>query len=415
MMKQQRWAMMVSAIVTILMLSTIPQAANAQSTVTPVDIKGHVDPEMGKLIFQSPDGDFKWWFDIRMFLDGAFYNENKNALHNGVELRRGRFAINTTLWKSWQAQFDIDYADNVVDVKDAWMSYSITPNSYVKAGNFKAPFSLEELTSSLNEAFYERSVVDAFALGRRIGVGYTAWGTQWQASAGFFGETMGNTDPANGEDGGMAAAARVTYAPILEDRSVVHIGVDAAYETPDAATPNTMRFRTRPETHVSRARYLNTGNVGLVKNTVLYNGEAAAVFGPLMVQAEYASVRLNRTVSTSPVINYSGAYAFVGYVLTGESHGYEVSQGEFDRLIPKGTFGAIELLLRASTINLNSGPVNGGKANEYAAEVDWYFTENTRFYLNFSYVNNDNKATGSGVYKADDDFQIIQFRFAVNF
>ena len=413
--RSQRWAKVASAIFMVLALLAVPQAGRAQNTINPFEIKGHVDTTMGKLILQSADGAFMWWFDVRMFFDGAFYNENKNALHNGVEIRRGRFAVNTTLWKVWLAQLDVDYADNALSVKDAWMSYSPSSNSFIKVGNFKAPFSLEELTSSLNEELFERSVDDAFAIGRRIGIGYTAWGQQWQASAGVFGEALGNVDPANGIDGGMAAAARVTYAPILEDRSVVHVGVDAGYETPDASTPNTMRIRTRPETDISRARFITTGNIGLVKNTLLYDGEAAAVFGPLMVQGEYTTAQLNRTVATSPTLNFSGAYAFVGYVLTGESHAYEVSQGEFQRLVPKGEFGAIELLLRASTINLNSGSVKGGKANEYAAEVDWYFTENTRFYLNFSYVNNDDNATGGGVYLGNDDFEIIQFRFAVQF
>ena len=31
----------------------------------------------GKLVFESEDGNFRWWFDSRIQFDGAIYFENK--------------------------------------------------------------------------------------------------------------------------------------------------------------------------------------------------------------------------------------------------------------------------------------------------------------------------------------------------
>ncbi len=67
----------------------------------------------GKLVFESENGDFRWWFDSRIQFDGAMYFENKNAMSNGVHLRRATFALKALLWKDWQAEVDIDFAEAV--------------------------------------------------------------------------------------------------------------------------------------------------------------------------------------------------------------------------------------------------------------------------------------------------------------
>ena len=39
-----------------------------------------VEQRNGKLVFESKDGTFQWWFDSRLQIDGAVFFENKNPL-----------------------------------------------------------------------------------------------------------------------------------------------------------------------------------------------------------------------------------------------------------------------------------------------------------------------------------------------
>jgi len=71
-----------------------------------------VEARNGKLLFQSQNGDFQWWFDSRIQIDGAIYNENKNEMSNGIILRRATFALKAVFYRHWQAESDRDVAEN---------------------------------------------------------------------------------------------------------------------------------------------------------------------------------------------------------------------------------------------------------------------------------------------------------------
>ena len=171
--------------------------ASAQTPTAPVDepqVLAPVDVFQGAgiLILQTPDQKFKWFLDGRVNLDtAAYFNSDKgNTLANGTELRRGRFALNMVLWKTWAAQFDVDLAEESVAVKDAWIGYTGIPNSLLRAGNFRSPFGLETLTSSRYITFMERSLLDNFSPDRRMGIAFSHWRNRWQAAGGFFGPAI---------------------------------------------------------------------------------------------------------------------------------------------------------------------------------------------------------------------------------
>jgi len=58
-----------------------------------------------------------------------------NDMRNGTMLRRGRFAVKSNLWGVWNAEYDMDIADNSVEVKDMWFSYNGLQNAFVKVEN----------------------------------------------------------------------------------------------------------------------------------------------------------------------------------------------------------------------------------------------------------------------------------------
>lgn len=410
-------SLLVAFAATGLLVTAAPLAAQQGQPGHPVSLPGMYDG--GYLVFQSADSAFKYWLDGRIQIDGASYYGSKNALGNGTITRRARLGVKTTLYRDWEGEIDVDFASNALDVKDLWIGYAGFHNSLIRIGNFKEPFSLQTLTSSKYITFLERSYTDAFSPDRHIGVAYSRWGDRWQVSGGLFGQEIGDVD-ATGQDEGWGATIRVTAAPILRDRQVLHLGLATSRRTPNAAaTPNRVRFRARPETYVNQARFLSTGQIANVKYTSYYDAELAAVSGPLTVQSEATRVDVHRLAGL-PTANFWGGYVAVSWFLTGETRPYLPQEGEFDRIYPRSTHGAWEVAARVSTMDLNdfSSGVNilGGQGTNYTLGLNWYVNANFKFMANYVRVTTDVHAVpdgGTAPFIPGDDFDVVQVRAAL--
>lgn len=402
---------------------TMTASAWAQTTDEPKPQPVDVFQGAGVLVAQTPDGAFKWWLDGRLNLDTAYYFNSDNTLANGVELRRARFAINMALWKTWAAQFDVDFVENAVDVKDAWVGYTGLGNTVIRAGNFRTPFGLETLTSSRYITFMERSLIDNFSPDRRMGIGGGRWGQRWQAAAGVFGPELGDTNDTIGQDQTSSLVGRVTVLPVSTDDGLVHFGVAAARIDPTAATnadlsdANRWRMRARPESHVNRGRFIDTGQVKNVDHASLYGLEAAATWKSFSFQSEYNRETLRRTSSDLIEPTYDGYYAFVSWFPTGERRPYDRTEGSFGRVIPKSARGALELAVRYSTMDLNDAEagVFGGQEDILTFGVNWYVNANVRLMTNYLYVKNDDNAKGDRSYVRGDRFNVVQMRLGLMF
>ena len=394
----------------------------AQQPTQPVPTPARYDG--GYLVFQSADSSFRYWLDGRLQIDGAIYTGSKNELANGTEVRRARLGGKATLYNSWHAELDIDFTKNAVDMKDMWLGYEGFKNSMIKIGNYKEPFSLETLTSSKYITFMERSYIDNFSPDRSIALGYVRWGNSWQVAVGAFGQPVGSVD-ASGRDEGHAFTGRFTFAPMHSEGRILHLGVGLSMRTPNgdpAPDTNTVRYRARPETNVSQARFLTTGKIRNVEHTSLYNGEFSMVRGPLTLQAEYTQADVNRLISL-PTASFNGYYVSASYFLTGESRPYIVQEGEYDRVIPKSSRGAWEIAARYSTMDLNDTHtnvnINGGKGTNYTLGLNWHMNANFKWMLNYVYVVNDDNAKPDlgpvTPFTTGDKFSIIQTRFSVAF
>lgn len=403
-------------------LATIwASAVAAQGTPRPA-LPGVYDG--GYLVFQSQDSSFRYWLDGRVQIDAAVYTGSRNSLANGTEVRRARLGGKVTLYRDWHGEIDVDFTKNAVEMKDVWLGYEGFANSLVKIGNYKEPFSLETLTSSKYITFMERSYADNLSPDRNIGLGYTHWGTWWQAAVGAFGQPAGSVD-ASGRDEGYGLTGRVTIAPINRPGRLLHLGGAISRRTPNgdpAPDTNTVRFRARPETNVSQARFFTTGKIRLVDYTMLMNGELAGVYGPWSLQAEYTKADVHR-LSGLATPTFNAAYAFVSYFLTGETRPYLVEEGEFDRIVPRSsTLGAWEIAARVSGIDLNdpSTGVNiaGGKGTNYTLGINWYINANFKWMLDYTRVVTDQNAKpdlGVAPLVAGDKFNVFQTRFALAF
>ena len=132
----------------------LPVIAGGQQPQTRVGTPGGYTD--GYLVFQSADSSFQYWLDGRVQADAAVYRGGDNKLASGTDIRRARIGAKVTLFRDWHGEFDVDFAENAVEMKDMWIGYIGLPNTLFKAGNFKEPFSLETITSSKYITFTTR-------------------------------------------------------------------------------------------------------------------------------------------------------------------------------------------------------------------------------------------------------------------
>ncbi len=405
-MKSFKW------VLTLLVLFALVISAMAQDQKS----KGGTEWDNGIIKFKSDDGQFMTRFDVRLFINGAYFFENKNHLSNGTHLRKGRFAMKTKLWNTWRAEWDMDIAEGVVEVKDMFFSYVGFHNSHIKVGHFKAPVGLNELTSSRFLTFAERAYpMLAFKIGRRTGIEYSKWGKNWNFRGNLFGQTMDTRKNKTVDETGGGIAARITYAPVFANTYRVHLGLSGAFINPDDNN-NAVSYNSEPETKIGDVEILDTGTIFDVDYTTMAGLEGAVKFKNLSFQSEYIYKGLKR-MNGAKDATFGGGYAFVSWIMTGEERPWDETQGEFGQVIPKdNSFGAWELAARYSYLNLSDtdAGILGGRANNYTLGLNWYANANMKFILDYTIVQNSENATGDG-FVGGDHFSVLHAMAVVFF
>lgn len=444
----RNWFVKLAAVAVVLIAMATPAFAESESlNATAVD---------GILVFESDDQAFKWWVDARVYLDvatyfddGPLYNvdgpnytdegfdefaEMQNTLPGGFLLRRARFALKSQLWDYWYGEIDIDFADEAAAVKDAYISYRnlFGGNGRIRVGNFRQPNGLEEVTSSRNLMFMERSLgTEPFVVGRRMGLEITQWMPKFRWSVSMFGADVEDYVKEANEQ--INFAARVNWAPIRDDESTLLIGGSGTLQKPTfigeyegEKDPSSVKFNTRPESYVSDTKFIYA-KVKDVEKYSVFGGELAYVNKRFMFQGEYMGTSVTR-FDNLPSLSYSGGYAFVSYFLTDDSRPYDHKDAEFSRVVPNAKSGAWEVAARFSTIDLNDDTLDdpgddpmdknnrGGGATSFTLGVNYYPNPNIKLMLNYGIIDNDDYATGDDEeFTKNYDFSYLQMRFQTAF
>ncbi len=355
----------------------------------------------GGLSVKSDDGRFAFELGGSLWIDAAVYDDERTPLGDGMELRRGRVSLAGRLYEHWEFQAEYDFAGNEAEVKDAFIAYDGLQPLTLKFGHFKEPFSLETQTSGSNLTFMERALpVRALSPGRRLGLGVSAGGERWGAATGVFGEAVGEAAADEG-DSGLGAAGRVTYAPIMLDDRILHLGGSLAYRRTN--DDDQVRFRTTPETGVAGARLVDTRTIADVSDTQALGLEAAVAFTPLTVQGEYIRTGVNRR-SDHADLTFDGWYVSASWLITGEARRYDAERGRFRSIKPQHAYGAWELAIRYSDIDLSDHDIAGGRQQDITLGLNWYLNRNLRFLAN--YVHVDAAPNRNGVNETPNIFQV---------
>ena len=389
--------------------------ADTVTSIRPSVVPLIASAQEGILVFASPDGMFKWWFDVRVVLDGNFFVEDKNSLGDGVALRRARFAMKSILWRDYYAELDVDFASEAVAMKDAYIRYDnlFDRTGYVRVGNFKSPMGMEELCSSRYLMFPERSLgLDPFLQGRKMGIEVGKSDPRYHLAGGVFGPDISQYQTTSADES-FNYIGRATTNLFRTEKSVVHAGVAGALLWPQSEA-TTARFNSREEYDICNYKYLDTNDIHNVVRYTMLDGELAAKYGRLRVQGEMIGVDVAREWPRQS-LNFGGGYVCASYFLTRDSYPYDWRTAQFLHVIPRGKCGAWEIASRFSATNLNDREVLGGKATAFTVGMNYYPNPNIKIMADCVLINNDANATAKGSLVGNDYYKMIQFRFQAAF
>jgi len=239
---------------------------------------------------------------------------------------------------------------------DLELSFPIgSESTRLSLGKLKETFAYEMVGDAANLPQQER-VLNPFFVGRNVGIRLRhVIGVEQKAtvSMGVFDNWLSADQslPNIGTDI-TGRLTRLVWAPAGGTR-YLHLGVSGRYINADKES---LRYRGRPESNVADY-YVDTGEVAA--DHALHLGlESLWVSGGFSVLAEYSRALVDAPAAGNPT--FSGYYVTGSWVLTGESRPYDRTVGYSRRVTPTGYWGAPELVLRFSHVDLSDEAVQGG-------------------------------------------------------
>ena len=292
---------------------------------------------------------------------------------------------------------------NTSHFDEGWLNLGWWKKAQIRIGQFKMPFSLEQMTSDIFTDFQERNMGDALVPGKERGImlhGAPFKGVNYGLA--FTNGQGRNANDINQTVDGKDWIGRVgvNIAEIVSLSNVV-IYLGTAYTTgtiPVAAAPS-------GRTEARGVQFFQPSAFsGDDVDRTRFALESAFAYGPVKLQAEL--LRANFSGTSAAGVAYDrdidSYYANLTWLVTGERYADNFRGERFARIRPKNNFapgktccGAWELGLRYSKFDAgdfsSSNPVGTGVipatgsnvAKAWTAGVKWIINPNTRFLLNY--------------------------------
>jgi phosphate-selective porin OprO and OprP len=341
-----------------------------------------------------------------------------------------------------------DFTDSM-PLRDVYLDFKLLSELRLRGGQFKVPFSLEELTSDLFIDFVERSLINELA--PSYDAGAMVYGSMAQGMVSYFlGGFNGSGQNTSDNNPDKDLAARFVFAPFTATDDFWLKGFQIAG---DVTWGNQGSFRTargRTEARVPN-RFEYFARQPAQGNRTRFGGDLAWVVGPASFKFEYDEEIDHRDGlgpggSDLDSVKAKGWYVSGTYLLTGEErvfNGPVIPRRPFNPIADRAGLGAWELGVRFAELKFSSDdPVNffdgnlskipgGGSSAENGAKaltlgVNWYLNERVRAMLNWTNYWYDNwlgtlfscpttTCTAANLRSRDDTFWEILSRLQVWF
>ncbi|HBB40973.1 MAG: hypothetical protein COW73_09865 [Nitrospirae bacterium CG18_big_fil_WC_8_21_14_2_50_70_55] len=342
-------------------------------------------------------------------LTGRVMADYRTYDHDGVAdtftFRRVRFGFDGRALGWLRLRVEIETAAKA-ELSDGFADLILHPALTVRAGQFKLPFSFDELTSSTFFDLQERSMFTALAPNRDRGVEVLgaplAWLTYELALANGSGV---NVDEKEATEDGKDWAARLVLHPqgtVAGRPAVGHLGLAATAGDQPAGDAFAARTAARS------LRFLSLTSTADFRRTRI-GAEAAMAVGPWKLQSEWARQSL---AGDDLDVSVDAAYLTMSWLITGEPFAAAYSPDGFGRIRPNRTFapgrwgGAVEVSARIGRLegrDLAQAAGQSRDASEAAVGVVWILHPNVRVVASTFHTEFDEPvAVGSGSVNHED-------------
>ena len=208
------------------------QESNSELTEAQRELQGYMDEGLVK--FKSDNDKFSFRVGGRVAIDGAHYIDDYTDRGSGAKFSAARIRIISKIGSKVDMKLDVDFASKNW-LKDAYLRWHTNKNGFLRVGNFAEPFSAENIQSTMDYPFINKSAtVAALGTGRAIGVSYRYYHKYFWAEGGVFSQKFSNpTEVVKGGDMGYALSARL-LGRVSGDDWAFHAGGSVNYGRPDA-------------------------------------------------------------------------------------------------------------------------------------------------------------------------------------
>lgn len=328
---------------------------------------------------RSADGNFSMQFGGRLHLDWRAYTGTTTP-PNSFFIRRARLEAEGQLFQHYEYKVQADFADTGSTLlRDGYINVNYTKAFQVQVGQFKAPFSQEELQTSKYIDFVERSSVNNLVPARTPGVMVHGelGGRTLEYSVGAFnglGELRANSD--SRPEGYL----RLRLTPF---RNGVFQNFSFGGAVANGRHRNERSFRGRTATR--SVTFFEpvpvNGDITRANAEFWWRYKAFSLRGEYdWTDQDQEGLGLGGT--NLPGVVGKGYLFQATYLLTGET---KTDSG----ITPKSSFlasqrgpGAWELAFRYESLEMND-QVKPNRAEAYTFGVNWWLTQFVRYQSNF--------------------------------
>ncbi len=296
-------------------------------------------------------------------------------------LRRARMEMEGVLYRMFEFKVQADFADDEsLLLRDGFVNIHAKDVVQVMAGQFKSPFSQEEIQSSKYMTFIERSMINNIVPGRSPGVmvhGHT------ESKVLQYGASVQNDEGELGlnRNGGPDFFGQGRYKPWRE----------GALET--FSFGGAIGFGKREQERFVSGRTSSRSvvyfdKVPLNGKLLRRNVEAWWYPGPLSIQSEYDDLRAERNGlgldgQDLPDVEARGFMVQVAYVLTGETNDPD------EPIVPSrpmhaGGAGAWEVGFRYQFFEVE-GTERANRVEDVTVALNWWFNKFVHYQVNVSW------------------------------
>lgn len=348
-------------------------AAYGLGQAAPLAAKEGLSAGTDGIKFES--GDVEVTLGGRLHLDAVTFDDGAGN-ESEADVRRARLELSGRIGDVLRFRVDREFA-GADGWRNLWASVRPIDAIEIKGGNFIVPFSMEDMQSSNDTVFVERSLASTLAPAFGLGGAVKAAGNNWTVSAGYFGDALDDAE-GRAKERGDGFAGRATFAPMRGDDGFLHLG--AAYEHRSFDTLDLVRFSSGPGSDLA-PNLIQTGTIASPSKLNNVGAELAFAHRSLQFQGQYIATRLSRDLG--PRLKFDGWYGQVSWMLTGENYQYSRSSG-----LPSGPKlrkkrGGVELAARYSELDLDNSALDAGKASSISVGANWYVFSNVRLMANY--------------------------------